>query len=310
MIENNDIGGFQFLEGHEWPSRQQFHQYCDSCTPFTIRAKRNFSLNLEFLKREDVNIDVSCVCGTEEFRGNVNEREKVTLKLSTFIDAFQHLSENRHHFLENTGLSLYLSQCTVFSSNKDTPVDIDKVSINDLQLPKELREFQLDYEQINIWLNLQESRSSLHYDSYNNFLVVNHGSKIVTMIPPSYTDHLKPYPIISTSSANHSFMSHNEVVSLTNIIKYDIELSSGDVLFIPEGWWHTVLSARCTYAVNIWIPGNISLFIQRNKQMNNYMLRCMIHNILKEKEKESNISGDYWHAVKVQSLRHYRNLFK
>ncbi len=49
----------------------------------------------------------------------------------------------------------------------------------------------------------RKTRSSLHYDPYNNLLVVAQGTKMVRLVPPSATPLLAPQPIYH-DSANHS----------------------------------------------------------------------------------------------------------
>lgn len=57
--------------------------------------------------------------------------------------------------------------------------------------------------QVNLWMTVQPGRTTLHYDAYQNILVVLYGKKTVTLFPPSDAAKLYPFPV-HTKSANHS----------------------------------------------------------------------------------------------------------
>lgn len=89
-------------------------------------------------------------------------------------------------------------------------------------------------------------RSSLHYDPYQNLLCVVCGTKRVTLYPPSAMPLLYPHPAYS-ESANHSAVDfahpdakRHPLFGAAQALRNEAQLSAGDALFIPEGWWHQV----------------------------------------------------------------------
>ena len=91
----------------------------------------------------------------------------------------------------------------------------------------------------------RSTRSSLHFDPYQNLLCVVAGSKRVWLAPPSITPHLDPQPV-TAESANHSpaDLSHPDPHRFPGLSEalagrlQVFELGPGDALYIPEGWWH------------------------------------------------------------------------
>lgn len=170
----------------------------------------------------------------------------------------------------------------------------------------------VDIHQSNLWINLQGGvSSSLHYDGYHNLLSVLRGQKEVILVSPQYTAFLQPYPAYS-SAANHSHLTAKELRELTlnsdsssssissrsanpvsgynadtgtNVLPADfleqvstrITVAPGDVLFIPEGWWHHVTSDKCTVAVNYWFHSPLHKLLHGFGAQQN----CIAHYIMR-----------------------------
>lgn len=112
---------------------------------------------------------------------------------------------------------------------------------------------------INFWLSVKGSRSSLHFDDYNNVLCVVSGRKRVSAWPPSCTNKLYPHPL-GGECANHSrvdvssphVLETHPLFADAEPFKSVYDMRPGDALYIPEGWWHQVDSDPHTAAVNFW----------------------------------------------------------
>ena len=128
--------------------------------------------------------------------------------------------------------------------------------------------------QLNFWLSVSATRSSLHYDSYQNLLVILAGEKRVDLWPPSAilptgaaeTAALRSSPLYG-DAPNHAATSEAGAPLASGAgappsssppssplppAAYSARLGPGDALFLPEGWWHAVASAELTVAVNYW----------------------------------------------------------
>ncbi|RLN94578.1 hypothetical protein BBJ28_00003110 [Nothophytophthora sp. Chile5] len=136
-------------------------------------------------------------------------------------------------------------------------------------------------------MSAQPCRTSLHYDAYQNILVVLYGRKTVTLYPPSESDKLYPYPIY-TKSANHSQVN---VVQPDRVAhprfaeaqsqRFAVSTGGTYALFIPEGWWHQVDSDEFTIAVNYWWEGMRNQ-LTADPHMTPYYSRILLEELVKQ----------------------------
>lgn len=119
----------------------------------------------------------------------------------------------------------------------------------------DLRFWRTDLREANIWLNYHKVSSQVHYDLYDNLLAMVVGSKRVLLLPPD-TKLIKP----SDKGNYHEgrFIRRGKhKLTIRKILAREKKaklcfLKAGDVLRIPEGWYHYVSSAPKSIAVNVW----------------------------------------------------------
>ena len=157
----------------------------------------------------------------------------------------------------------------------------------------------LSVSQINLWMNIDSSRTCLHYDQYNNILAVTRGKKVVSLISPQYTSATRAAYQISSGGANHSSASSaEELVANGHLLPHEVlvyVLEAGDTLFIPEGWWHDVASDKCSMAANYWFKsplspltdGSICTSPDNSRHMLSYILRSSLQTLIDEKMKST-----------------------
>lgn len=94
-----------------------------------------------------------------------------------------------------------------------------------------------------LWIGGEGAFTPLHFDLTNNLLAQVTGTKRVILIPPSQTRRL--------AHRSHVFSDLCDITDearLTlhpqarDVLRYEVLLSPGDLLFIPIGWWHQVRS--------------------------------------------------------------------
>ncbi|HLP35080.1 MAG TPA: cupin-like domain-containing protein [Amoebophilaceae bacterium] len=107
----------------------------------------------------------------------------------------------------------------------------------------------------NLWIGPQGTKSKLHYDSDHNLFAQLYGKKLVTLINPDQSE--KCYPINRTWYDGYSNIDvlnpDLETYPLFNdVVLFQTVLKPGDVLYIPQGWWHDIRSLTPSISVNFW----------------------------------------------------------
>ncbi len=108
-----------------------------------------------------------------------------------------------------------------------------------------------------LWIGGEGAFTPLHFDLTNNLLAQVTGTKRVILIPPSQTGRL--------AHRRHVFSDVHDVTDpariaahpqARDVLRYEVMLTPGDLLFIPIGWWHQVrsesFSTMLTYTSFLW----------------------------------------------------------
>ncbi len=108
-----------------------------------------------------------------------------------------------------------------------------------------------------LWIGPAGTFTPLHFDLTNNMLAQVTGTKSIILIPPSQSRHL--------AHVRHVFSDVRDVTDAAqlarypaarDVLRYEIALTAGDLLFIPIGWWHQVradsFSTMLTYTNFLW----------------------------------------------------------
>lgn len=104
------------------------------------------------------------------------------------------------------------------------------------------------------WVGAKNAFSPLHLDFTQNFFAQIYGQKMFTLFHPSDTQFLYPSfdKILSHISEIRLDKIDFERYPLAREAKpYSIILDPGDVLFLPERWWHHVHTLDTSISVNI-----------------------------------------------------------
>lgn len=115
-------------------------------------------------------------------------------------------------------------------------------------------------ERTGVWVGYDGIASNLHYDLSDNFLVVLSGRKKLTLFGPSLTPYLYPNSLFSDDLIIHSQVDV-EAPDLARFPKFAqakplrCTVEPGEILFLPEFFWHHVRSEGLSIAVNVWFRG-------------------------------------------------------
>ncbi|KAL4169875.1 hypothetical protein KRP22_010786 [Phytophthora ramorum] len=258
-------------------------------------APESVHLLESYAAHRDTVVDIACKERSSDcYSGNEKARQSVDLKFGDFVDYYQATFRKQSHWLQTVGgLEFYLAQCPIAVPKPDatcTKASLPAI-MNHFRIPACLQGKSVT--QVNLWMTVQRGRTTLHYDAYQNILVVLYGKKVVTLYPPSDTAKMYPYPV-HTKSTNHSQV---------NIVQPDFakhprfkeasaqrfEVAAGDAVLIPEGWWHQVDSDEFTVAVNYWWNGVRDQLVE-DPRMAPYYGRVMLEELVKQ-QCESRLSA-------------------
>lgn len=108
----------------------------------------------------------------------------------------------------------------------------------------------------NLWVGGKGASSDLHYDMTHNLVAQVLGRRRVLLFPPDQTRLVYPFPR-RTLNWHHSQV-HVDAPDLQRFPRYreaqpiELELQRGEMLFIPQGWWHHFESLERAIAVNFF----------------------------------------------------------
>ncbi|THV07959.1 Clavaminate synthase-like protein [Dendrothele bispora CBS 962.96] len=126
---------------------------------------------------------------------------------------------------------------------------------------------------LNGWLGPQGTISPAHTDPYYNIFVQVVGRKSVWLAPPTLSKYMYSYagqqsknPAANTTNPLMSNTSQVDVFSdgngdreqhpefWTEVVPQAIcaTLASGDLLFVPPGWWHAMRAEETSFSVSMW----------------------------------------------------------
>ena len=97
---------------------------------------------------------------------------------------------------------------------------------------------------ISAWVAPRGATTPLHHDRHPNYLCHIVGRKLVYLWPPD-----APIPRNAPPAENTSPL---DAASLVDACDLRADLRPGDVLFIPEGWWHYVVTPMTSVSVSVW----------------------------------------------------------
>ena len=89
-----------------------------------------------------------------------------------------------------------------------------------------------------------ERITDTHQDDYDNILLIISGSKTFYLAAPNS-------PYVKHRDVGEDWEAHDST-PYTHKFDYVTTLIAGDVLFIPRGWWHHVITHERSVMMNFW----------------------------------------------------------
>jgi hypothetical protein len=81
-----------------------------------------------------------------------------------------------------------------------------------------------------------------------------------------------------------------------------VEMGPGDVLFIPDGWWHEVSSEKCSMALNFWFHSPLFHFLSAPHMLPHILRSTFFKMVSNEVAADSGLRGSSAKRQTVSSL--------
>ncbi|NJR64330.1 MAG: cupin-like domain-containing protein [Leptolyngbyaceae cyanobacterium CRU_2_3] len=147
---------------------------------------------------------------------------------------------------------IYLAKCSIEHTPLLKTAAVEQITSHFSQLG-----LQQPASRLNLWVGPGGHVECLHYDPTDGTLIQLHGSKQVVLFPPSQTANLYPFPVYihlrygmkvrswfsQVYPDRPDFQAFPKFRQALNH-RYDLILQQGEVLYIPAGWWHEVISLK------------------------------------------------------------------
>ena len=120
--------------------------------------------------------------------------------------------------------------------------------------------------QVNFWLGMANVTAYTHYDTSHNFHMVVDGRKRFILLPPDAYSRLKLHPCLHPlyRQVGVDVLSQGNLKQFIHDMQgYDVELTDGDVIYIPPYWFHTVVTMETTFSLNVWSQSEAFLAMEK-----------------------------------------------
>lgn len=118
-----------------------------------------------------------------------------------------------------------------------------------------------DKEAMFMWMSGAGPRAWIHADSDHNFFIHMLGTKRFIVFPPSEYENLYMYsrlhPKWHKSQVNFDAPDLDRFPRFANATAYEALLQPGDVLYVPQYWWHYVESVTPCVSLATWSKGDV-----------------------------------------------------
>lgn len=209
--------------------------------------------------------------GRLKITGEKNWKE-TTMNFREFIDGF--IAPSLHQCSSNewvpvqqedTGKIAYLAQHSLFDQIGELENDISVPEYCEVSSPLANHQInegnRFSHVKMNTWFGTHQTVTSLHYDSYDNFLTQVFGYKYVRLYSPSQSKYLYPaHPAESGEITSQNNISSVDLLQpdatlfpeFSNATFVDCIIAPNEMLYIPNRWWHFVQSLSPSFSLNFW----------------------------------------------------------
>jgi hypothetical protein len=122
----------------------------------------------------------------------------------------------------------------------------------DVSLPLGLEDAAPEYLGAYLFVGGDGTGSTLHYDPTDNYLFVAQGKKEVWLLPPGRLRELRVTPVWQPH-CGVSRIEHRDVEAYARTRRDALRcvVGAGDMLYLPQNWWHFVRNRGLTLGVSL-----------------------------------------------------------
>lgn len=187
--------------------------------------------HLEYKAEVNLPLDVPISYSLEDFQKNV--------LLGDFIEMIVNSKSDRASYITNKSIDRFPG--------------IE----NDVNF-EQLLGFPVSQELTRLWIGTANTKSSLHFDPYENVLCQMIGAKKVYLVDPKSTSNIYQYSSnIDKSHVDVEDPDFDAYPKFQNVNVYEGVLAAGECLFIPTVWWHSARSLSTSISVNCFFGERI-----------------------------------------------------
>jgi len=108
--------------------------------------------------------------------------------------------------------------------------------------------------EVTLWVVAEGMVARAHSDFDDNVLAVLHGEKQVHLLPPESWLAMRVYPRVHPSDRSSQLVDDGTKGTLVSerARAMFVTLRAGDVLFVPQMWFHRIASTRAAVSLNSW----------------------------------------------------------
>jgi lysine-specific demethylase 8 len=191
------------------------------------------------LKWKDINHLVN-ICGHRLIAVEVGEHylhqnwSQSLMTISEFIEKY---------YLDPLALEKgYLAQYDIFAQIPSLKRDIT------------VPDYCASFPMMHIWWGPGCTKTPLHFDPYDNLLAQIVGYKRIRLFSPECSSFLYPCrePMANNSQVDIDRVDYSAFPLFKESAVIDIVLREGEMLYLPKGWWHHVVSLTKSISVSFW----------------------------------------------------------
>lgn len=180
----------------------------------------------------------------------LNQPEKVEEQTVPFSEARKLICENGNYYLAQATIKYPITTRIVTGSKGE----FARLSM-DITQPRFFSDFSKQCYVTNIWFGGDKCKTPLHFDDKDNFFIQIFGEKRILLFSPDQTEYL-----YQAHGEEHSHISRINIFDpdeskfqlFTESDCSEVIVEPGDMLYIPEGWWHAVETLTTSISVNFW----------------------------------------------------------